>query len=122
MADCELIIEEQNNVIMTDSEMTLTENEEAEVTVITEASHDHSGTSTLSSTSSTSVKSRRSVAWCYFDKASDDRSKCMLRGKILKDCGNTTNLFKVNTKLITCGIVNYTSHTSNFISQLFYSI
>ena len=93
MVDCELIIEEQNYVIITDSEITLTENEEAEVTVIEEVSHDDSGTSTSSSTSSTSIKSCRSVAWCYFDKASDDRSKYTPCSKILKDCGNTTNLF-----------------------------
>ena len=107
-----MIREEQNDVIMTDSEVTLTENKEAEVTVIEEVSHDHSGTSTSSSTSSTSVKSRRSVAWRYFDKASDDRNKCTLCSKILKDCGNTS------TKLSACGIVtgNYTSHTSIFYS------
>ena len=57
MADCEL------ELIMTDSEMTVTENEEDEVTVIESskgASWDHS--STLSGTDSCAVKSCISVA------------------------------------------------------------
>ena len=69
MANCEL------ELIMSDSEMTVTENEEDEVTVIESSegvSQDHSSTS--SGTESSTVKSCRSVAWRYFDKGSDDRS------------------------------------------------
>lgn len=42
-------------------------------------------------------KSRRSVVWRYFNKLprDDAGSKCTLCGHVLRDCGNTTNLFKV---------------------------
>ena len=45
-------------------------------------------------------KCRRSVVWQYFNKlvGDDEGSKCTLCGNVLRDCGNTTNLFKV-TKL-----------------------
>jgi len=95
MADCELeeILKEDkaNDMIMTDNEITVTENdEEAEITVI------ESSDGASSSADSSAVKGHRSVAWCYFDKASDNKSKCTLCGKISKDCGNATNLIKVN--------------------------
>ena len=90
MVDYELeLIMTDGEVIMTDSEMTVTKNEEDDFTVIESsegASWDHSSTSR--GTDSSAVKSCRSVAWRYFDKGSDNRNKCTLCGKILKDCGN----------------------------------
>ena len=46
-------------------------------------------------------KSCRSVAWRYFNKLpGKEGSRFMLCGHVLKDCGKTTNLFKVNTSFV----------------------
>ena len=43
-------------------------------------------------------KRNRSVAWRHFDKDSPgNESKCKLCGNLVKDSGNTTNLFKVRS-------------------------
>ena len=61
--------------------------EDDEVTIIEEGTSER-----------TVSKSRRSVVWRYFNKlpGEDSGSKCTLCAHVLRDCGNTTNLFKVN--------------------------
>ena len=60
--------------------------EDGEVTIIEEGSSER-----------TVSKCRRSVVWRYFNKlpGEDAGSKCTLCAHVLRDCGNTTNLFKV---------------------------
>ena len=84
MADGELdLFMLESEIILTDSQMIEMLNEEAEVTVIEAARGVIS-------------KSCRSVVWCYFTKISEnDGQKCTLCQHVLRDCGDTTNLFKV---------------------------
>jgi len=84
MTDCELIREDQGDVIMADNEMSMTENEEGEVTVI-ESSEGVSldnctTTSSTSESTDSSPKSHRSVVWHYFDEDLGEK-KCTLCGK-----------------------------------------
>lgn len=77
MVDGELDFMSESEVIITDSEMIETLNEETEVTVIEAAE-------------GVTSKSHRSVVWHYFTKVSEnDGSKCTLHGHVLRDCGNT---------------------------------
>ena len=41
------------------------------------------------------VKRPRSVVWMHFEK-NEGNAKCNICKELLKDCGNTTNLFKVS--------------------------
>ena len=42
-------------------------------------------------------KSHRSVVWRYSKLPGEEGSRCTLCGHVLRDCGNTTNPFKVNS-------------------------
>ena len=100
-----MISEEQNDVIMAGNEMSMTENEDAEITVI-ESSEVVSllPLVTPQEVQIHSLKSHRSVVWCYFDKDSGKKSKSMLCREILKNCGNTINLFEVTKNTATCSM------------------
>lgn len=56
--------------------------------------------STTPNSTVTAPKRNRSVAWRHFEKdSSGNQSKCKLCGDLVKDSGNTTNLFKVGCRL-----------------------
>ena len=76
----QILVQRENNEMIID--------EDCEVTVIEEAT----------TTDGVVNKSRRSVVWRYFNKLpGEEGSKCTLCAHVLRDCGNTTNLFKVNS-------------------------
>ena len=76
----QILVQSEHNEMIID--------EDCEVTVIEEAT----------TTDGVVNKSRRSVVWWYFNKLpGEEGSRCTLCEHVLRDCGNTTNLFKVNS-------------------------
>lgn len=76
----QILVQSENNEMIID--------EDCEVTVIEEAT----------TTDGVVNKSRRSVVWRYFNKLpGEEGSRCKLCVHVLRGCGNTTNLFKVNS-------------------------
>ena len=76
----QILVQSENNEMIID--------EDCKVTVIEKAT----------TTDGVVNKSRRSVVWQYFNKLpGEEGSRCTLCGHVLRDCGNTTSLFKVNS-------------------------
>ena len=76
----QILVQSENNEMIID--------EDCEVMVIEEAT----------TTDGVVTKSRRSVVWRYFNKLPGDEGlRCTLSVHVLRDCGNTTSPFKVNS-------------------------
>ena len=75
----QILAQSENNEMIID--------EDCEVTVIEEAT----------TTDGVVNKSRRSVVWWYFNKLPGKKGRGVHCAHVLRDCGNTTNLFKVNS-------------------------
>ena len=78
----QILVQSENNEMIID--------EDCEVTAIEEA--------TTTDGVLNKSRIRKSVVWWYFNKLpGEEGSRCTLCGHVLRDCSNTTNLFKVNS-------------------------